>query len=183
MRDNEKRNKHVISKCSIKNIDKNIKPLVLVLRSLGFETIGSCGGHKNPTDFQNPYGRWFISFGFCDKSRDRLKNIMPILKKYKVEIGGEGYAGAFDIEKEHTWISLRGKCSILEKLEKELEEELNKMSVKQDILEMLENEVAEAENEGENCLKEKLEMDWIFCRSYVKRLNALIERIEGLKEE
>jgi hypothetical protein len=44
-------------------LDTNIISLVEVLNSLpGIKTLGSCGGHENPTSIQQPLGEWFVSF-------------------------------------------------------------------------------------------------------------------------
>lgn len=44
-------------------LDANIVNLVRALNALpGIRTIGSCGGHENPTDVQRPAGEWFITF-------------------------------------------------------------------------------------------------------------------------
>lgn len=45
-------------------IDANIVPLVRALNSFpGIFTLGSCGGHPNNKEFQNPEGTFDIVFG------------------------------------------------------------------------------------------------------------------------
>ncbi len=44
-------------------IDSNIAELVHALNAFpGITTIGSCGGHENPTEIQRPLGEWFVTF-------------------------------------------------------------------------------------------------------------------------
>lgn len=44
-------------------LDSNIAELVQALNAFsGIETIGSCGGHENPTGVQRPAGEWFVTF-------------------------------------------------------------------------------------------------------------------------
>jgi hypothetical protein len=44
-------------------IDANMVSLVRALNALpGIETIGSCGGHENPSEIQRPPGEWFVTF-------------------------------------------------------------------------------------------------------------------------
>lgn len=51
------------------------------------------------------------------------------------------------------------------------------MSVKEEILEMLEEEIAQARDAMDYAFTD----DWIFNKLYIARLNALIEKIEALK--
>jgi hypothetical protein len=45
------------------DLDPNIVTLVRALNSYpGISTIGSCGGHENPTEIQRPLGEWFVTF-------------------------------------------------------------------------------------------------------------------------
>ncbi len=44
-------------------LDANIAELVRALNAFsGIETIGSCGGHENPTEIQRSLGEWFVTF-------------------------------------------------------------------------------------------------------------------------
>lgn len=44
-------------------LDTNIAGLVRSLNAFpGISTIGSCGGHENPTEIQRPLGEWFVTF-------------------------------------------------------------------------------------------------------------------------
>ena len=85
-------------------IDENIKPLVELLNSCRHKTIGSCGGHKNPSKFQQKYGRWFISLYFNDKN-DYIK-LKEICIKNKIKL-------YFEHGTLYEWIALRGSCSII----------------------------------------------------------------------
>jgi hypothetical protein len=44
-------------------LDANIRPLVQAMNEFpGITTIGSRGGHENPTEIQRPTGEWFVTF-------------------------------------------------------------------------------------------------------------------------
>jgi hypothetical protein len=44
-------------------LDENIVLLVRALNAFpGIATIGSCGGHENPSEIQRPAGEWFVTF-------------------------------------------------------------------------------------------------------------------------
>lgn len=44
-------------------LDSNIAQLVRALNAFpGITTIGSCGGHENPSEIQRPLGEWFVTF-------------------------------------------------------------------------------------------------------------------------
>ena len=44
------------------DVDERIKPLVLALNRLpGVHTLGSCGGHVDPTPFQRPAHEWYVT--------------------------------------------------------------------------------------------------------------------------
>ncbi len=44
-------------------LDTNIVDLVRALNAFpGITTIGSCGGHENPSEIQRPLGEWFVTF-------------------------------------------------------------------------------------------------------------------------
>ena len=77
-------------------LDENIEPLVVALNSLpGVKTIGSCGGHKNPSSIQRPEGEWFVSFDFCGCDR---------ASEYLSELVSAIYRG--DLDDEHGVTSL-----------------------------------------------------------------------------
>jgi hypothetical protein len=45
------------------DLDANMVNLVRELNALpGITTIGSCGGHEQPTGVQRPAGEWFVTF-------------------------------------------------------------------------------------------------------------------------
>lgn len=55
--------------------DVNVRPVIAALRFTGLKTLGSCGGHKHPTKWQHPFGKWFVSFeGHVARIR-RLKKL------------------------------------------------------------------------------------------------------------
>ena len=44
-------------------LDSNMVSLVRALNAFpGVTTIGSCGGHENPSEIQRPLGEWFVTF-------------------------------------------------------------------------------------------------------------------------
>lgn len=44
-------------------IDELVRELVRSLSEFrGITTIGSCGGHENPDEYQEPLGSWFVTF-------------------------------------------------------------------------------------------------------------------------
>lgn len=48
---------------AVYQLDPNIVTLVQALNAFpGIATIGSCGGHENPTEVQRPLGEWFVTF-------------------------------------------------------------------------------------------------------------------------
>jgi hypothetical protein len=52
-------------------LDPNIRPLVALLNTHpGIATVGSCGGHPDPTPLQQPAGRWFVSFMIASWNQD-----------------------------------------------------------------------------------------------------------------
>jgi hypothetical protein len=52
-------------------LDPTIRPLVALLNTHpGIATIGSCGGHTDPTPLQQPAGRWFVSFMIASWNQD-----------------------------------------------------------------------------------------------------------------
>jgi hypothetical protein len=51
-----------------KNIDGNLLNLLDVLNALpGIETVASCGGHRNPENWQLPAGKFFVEFGVKER--------------------------------------------------------------------------------------------------------------------
>lgn len=90
-------------------IDRNIRGLVRLLNSLqGVRTMGSCGGHNNPTSIQHPEGSWFVSFWVYKDGRDTT---LPMLVRFcqgrqDASIDGPWQSG---IQKRKNWYSLYGQ--------------------------------------------------------------------------
>jgi hypothetical protein len=52
---------HAKQVATIISLDPTIRPLVALLNTHpGIATVGSCGGHADPTPLQQPAGRWFV---------------------------------------------------------------------------------------------------------------------------
>ena len=57
-------------------IDPPIRALVALLNTHpGIATVGSCGGHPNPTPLQQPAGRWFVSFMIASWNGDGAEGL------------------------------------------------------------------------------------------------------------
>jgi len=94
-------------------IDFNIRGLVRTLNAMeGIRTMGSCGGHKNPTSIQQPEGHWFITFWVYKVGR--IKSL-PIIKKFCEDKGitlDGPYRNGYPAKSG--WYSIEGKgCPIL----------------------------------------------------------------------
>lgn len=65
-------------------LDANIHDLVMALNAFpGIATIGSCGGHQNPTEIQRPEGEWFVTFRVAHtqggwKSLEHISGVISI---------------------------------------------------------------------------------------------------------
>jgi hypothetical protein len=86
-------------------IDDNVFDLVMLLNELGFETVGSCGGHKNPTSVQQSEGKWFVSMYF----RHCPANLRVRLRRIFDELGVEQELQSSDVD---TVLFIRGTGAV-----------------------------------------------------------------------
>lgn len=79
------------------SLDPNIRPLVELLNTHpGVATVGSCGGHPDPTPLQQPAGRWFVSFMIASWSQDGADGLAWVTRARAADQGialAEAYNG------------------------------------------------------------------------------------------
>lgn len=73
------------------DMDDNIRALVNELNLFpGVRTIGSCGGHENPNEWQHPKGEWYVTFRISLKaggwqSLERLASAYMFIEGISIE--------------------------------------------------------------------------------------------------
>ena len=75
---------------SVWPIDKNMIPLLVVLRSISIKMIACCGGHKKRIHGQMPYNQWFVTFYPCKK----ISILRQICDKYGVSVKRDRSSGS-----------------------------------------------------------------------------------------
>ena len=97
-------------------IEEPVRRLVRALNAFeGVTTIGSCGGHENPDEWQEPVGSWFVTFAIAHRgggwqSLERINLVRSFMECVDIRVYTHG--GGARINGRNIFFAMRGDgCS------------------------------------------------------------------------
>jgi hypothetical protein len=98
------------AKAPYKELDPNMVRLVKALNSFeGIRTIGSCGGHPNPKPYQEPKGRWGITF-YVDRTEKGWSALEFLVWLTNNDLAGAGHKIFLSLHAAPPFINLPGQA-------------------------------------------------------------------------